>query len=101
MASAARKKITLIEMHAALIALGHEKLWWRAPVPKGRKQGVCQIVTWDNFVVARKDLDVYTKGWDVTDKAAVVFPCPPGSQPSHFDDGLENGAVLQYCMLYG
>ncbi|KLP80747.1 hypothetical protein ABF81_06945 [Enterobacter hormaechei subsp. steigerwaltii] len=101
MASAARKKITLIEMHAALIALGHEKLWWRAPVPKGRKQGVCQIVTWDDYVVARNDLDVYTKGWDVTDKAAVVFPRPPGSEPSHFDDELDNDALLHYCTLYG
>lgn len=43
MASAARKKLTLIEMHAALIALGHEKLWWRAPVPKGRKQGCVRL----------------------------------------------------------
>lgn len=101
MASASRKKITLIEMHAALIALGHDKLWWRDPVPKGRKQGVCQIVTWDDYVVARNDLDVDTKGWDFTDKAAVVFPCPPGSKPSHFDDELEDGAVLQYSTFYG
>lgn len=51
--------------------------------------------------MARNDLDVHTKGWDVTDKAAVVLPRPPGSEPSHFDDELEDGAVLQYSMLYG
>lgn len=101
MASAARKKITLIEMHAALIAVGHDKLWWRDPVPKGRKLGVCQIVTWNNYVVAERHLDVHTKGWDFTKHATVVFPCPPGSQPFNFDDELEDGAVLQYCMLYG
>lgn len=97
----ARKKITLIQMHAALIALGHEKLWWREPVPRGRKRGMCQIVTWDNFVVARSDLDVYTKDWDFTDNAAVVFPCPPGGQPSHFDDELDKAATFHYCTLYG
>ena len=100
MASAARKKITVTEMHAALIALGHDKLWLRDPVPKGRKKGVCQIVTWDNYVVARNDLDVDTKGWDFTDKAGVIFPCPPGSQPSRFDDELDEWAVFQYSVLY-
>lgn len=96
-----RNKITICQMHAALIALGHEKLWWRNPVPKGRKQGVCQIVTWDNFVVAKKDLDVLTKGWDVTDKAAVVFPCPPGGQPSHFDEELNTDTLFNANLRYG
>ena len=100
MRSTARKKITLIQLHRALIALGHEKLWWRAPKPKGRKQGVCQIVTWDNFV-ARNDLDVHTKGWDFTDKATVVFPRSPGSEPTHYDDELDKDAILNYCVLYG
>lgn len=100
MALAARKKITLIEMHAALSALGHDKLWWRAPVPKGRKKGVCQIVTWDNYVVARNDLDVHTKGWDFTDNAAVIFPCPPGEEPSFFDDVLDDVTSVCYCTVY-
>jgi hypothetical protein len=100
MASTARKKITLIQMHKALIALGHDKLWWRGPVPKGHKQGVCQIVTWDNFVVARNDLDVHTKGWDFTDKATIVFPCPPEEEPTLFDEELDDGTALFYCTLY-
>jgi hypothetical protein len=88
MASAARKKITVTEMHAALIALGHDKLWLRDPVPKGRKKCVpdCDL---GRLCCGRNDLDVDTKGWDFTDKAGVIFPCPPGSQPSRFDDELD------------
>lgn len=95
-----RKKINLIEIRCALIALGHEKLWFREPVPKGRNQGVCTILTWDNFVVARRDLDVCTKGWDLTHNASVIFPCPAGSSPNEVTKELDDDSVLYYCMRY-
>ncbi|HCI6643534.1 TPA: hypothetical protein NPP35_004408 [Klebsiella variicola subsp. variicola] len=101
MASKARKKITLIDMRKALIELGHDELWWRAPVPKGNKQGVCEIVTWDDYVVARKDLDVHTKGWDFTKNATVIFPCPQGCQPSRFDDVLDDVSAILLCTVHG
>lgn len=100
MASAVRKKVTLIEMHAALTAMGHEKLWFCRPVPKGRKSGVCQIVTWDNYVVAEKHLDVHTKGWDVTKRATYVFPYVPGCEPSQFDDELGESSLFMLHTLY-
>lgn len=89
-----------MEMRLALIALGHEKLWWREPKPTGRKKGVCEIVTWDNFVVARKDLDARNKHWAFTDKATVIFPCPPGGEPDLFDEELDSGAAFFYDTLY-
>ncbi|MDW3779722.1 hypothetical protein QWU01_23260 [Kluyvera cryocrescens] len=101
MASAVRKKVTLIEMHAALTAMGHEKLWFCRPVPKGRKLGVCQIVTWDNYVVAENHLDVHTKGWDVTKRATYIFPYVPDSEPSQFDDELDDVSAILLCTVFG
>lgn len=100
MASTARKKINLTEMHNALIALGHEKLWFCWPVPKGRKLGVCKIVTWDNYVVAEKHQDVLTKGWDFTKKASAIFPCPSGSEPWQFDEELCDESLFMLSMIY-
>lgn len=44
-ASVARKKVTIRKMYAALPTMGHEKLWFYLPIAKGRKSGVCHIVT--------------------------------------------------------
>lgn len=100
MSVGSRKKLTIHEMYAALIAMGHEKLWFCRPTKKGRKSGVCQIVTWDNYVVAERHLDVHTKGWDVTKRATYIFPYVPGSEPSQFDDELDESSLFMLQMLY-
>lgn len=95
-----RKIIDLRNIHDALIMLGHEKLWFCYPRPHNRKKGVCQIVTWNNYIVAERHLDVHTKGWDFTKHTTVIFPYPPGSQPSQFDDELTEESIFTLGLIY-
>lgn len=71
-------RISLPAIRAALLALGHEKLWLRDSAP------LIQIITWDEFVAA--ELDRSGKGWEICPEANFIFSNPSAPAP---DDAQE------------
>ena len=65
--------ITLRAMRAALLALGHEKLWVRDD------GAFVQIITWDAFVAA--ELNASGQGWEICPEANFIFSNPKGATP--------------------
>ena len=71
-------RISLSAIRAALLALGHEKLWLR-------DSGLLtQIITWDEFVVA--ELNRKEQGWEICPEANFIYSNPQGLAP---DDAQE------------
>lgn len=73
-----KTRISLPAIRAALLALGHEKLWLR-------DSGLLiQIITWDEFVVA--ELNRKEQGWEICPEANYIYSNPQGLSP---DDAQE------------
>ncbi|BCU57755.1 hypothetical protein [Enterobacter kobei] len=92
MAPAGSKEISLIQIFCALRELGHEKLWIH--LPSGSGSSICHIITWDNLVVAERELNVQNTGWVITGQATTVHPCPAGREPDAFYCELDFNKAL-------
>ncbi|ECE6306296.1 hypothetical protein FNN84_22840 [Salmonella enterica subsp. salamae] len=73
-----KTRISLPAIRAALLALGHEKLWLRDSAP------FIQIITWDEFVVA--ELNRSGQGWEIFPAVNLIYSNPEDVAP---DDAQE------------
>ncbi|MEH5573130.1 hypothetical protein PO590_13735 [Raoultella ornithinolytica] len=66
--------IGLKMMRAALLALGHERLWIRDSGPQ------IQIITWDGFIAAQ--LNRSSQSWEILPGANGTFSNPGADEPN-------------------
>ncbi|MCU6414153.1 hypothetical protein [Enterobacter cloacae] len=86
-----KTRISLPAIRAALLALGHEKLWLRDSAP------LIQIITWDEFVAA--ELDHSGKGWEICPEANFIYSNPEGAAPDDAQE-LTEDSVLRLSAVY-
>ncbi|MHA0871006.1 hypothetical protein [Enterobacter cloacae] len=80
-----KTRISLPAIRAALLALGHEKLWLRDSGP------LVQIITWDEFVAA--ELDRSGKGWEICPEANFIYSNPEDAAPVDAQELTEESVV--------
>ncbi|EFD5296639.1 hypothetical protein FU190_22490 [Escherichia coli] len=67
-------QIGLPNICAALLALGHEKLWIKDSGPQK------QVITWDGFVAAQ--LNFASQSWEILPGANATFSNPEDKKPA-------------------
>ena len=86
-----KTRISLPAIRAALLALGHEKLWLRDSAP------LIQIITWDEFVAA--EFDRSGKGWEICPEANFIFSNPESVAPDDAQE-LTEESVARLSAVY-
>lgn len=82
---------SLSAIRAALLALGHEKLWLR-------DSGLLiQIITWDEFVVA--ELNRKGQNWEICPEANFIYSHPEGTAPDDVQE-LSEECVARLSVVY-
>ncbi|MBW4204094.1 hypothetical protein JW319_22315 [Enterobacter cloacae subsp. cloacae] len=84
-------QISLKMIREALLALGHEKIWFRE---NGSK---VEIITWDGCTAAR--LNHASKSWEIQPNANSTFTNPSGIKPVNAEE-LTKEQVFQLSTVY-